>query len=160
MDNVIANSKSPDYYLLKAEISEYLADQTQKEDNIKNYKEGVDNLNYGVMYNVHNAILLAEEYGQYDTAIALAEIEISNRPTPQSYDLKAYILYLKGEYKQALNLINAHVVDKTFEPVANLHIAQIYKANGLLDKMEVLKEELMDSDYELGPLTAVKVQNL
>ena len=160
MNNVIANSKSPDYYLLKAEISEYLEDQTQKEDNLKNYQEVADNPNYGVMYNVHNAILLAEEYKQFDKAMALAEIEINNRPTPQSYDLKAYILYLKGEYQQALNLVNAHVADKTFEPVANLHIAQIYKANGLLNKMETLKEELIESDYELGPLTAVKVQNL
>ncbi|WP_109853598.1 cell surface protein [Aquimarina sp. AU58] len=160
MDAVIETHQSPDYYLLKAEIAEFQNNKKNKHQNIAAYQEAVDDHRYGDMYNAYNALLLAEEHQEFDKALQIAEREIANRPTPETYDLKAYILTLKGDYKQALEIAQEHIIDKTFEPEANYHIAEIYKANGLLDKVKSIKEELLESSYELGPVLSKSIKEL
>lgn len=160
LDAVTKDYQSPDYFLLKAEIAEYKNDDEAKEANLKKYLSTANNIKYGDMYNTHNALVLAEEYQEYEQALKLAEEEIMNRPTPQSYDLKAHILNLKGNHIEALGIAKKHIINKTFEPVANLHIAQIYKANDLSEKASLIVEELIESSYELGPLTFQKIADL
>ncbi|WP_108803676.1 tetratricopeptide repeat protein [Aquimarina sp. Aq107] len=160
LDAVMSDYQSPDYFLLKAEIAGFQKNDTVKKINLIKYYNSVKDNRYGIMYNTHTALLLAEEYGEYDKALVIAEEEIQNRPTPQSYDLKAYILNLKGDHKEALTIAENYIVHKTFEPLANLHIAQIYKANNLSEKVSPIIEELMDSSYELGPVISKELMNL
>ncbi|MGY3793629.1 tetratricopeptide repeat protein [Aquimarina sp. 433] len=160
LDAITDTHQSPDYFLLKAEIEEYLTNEIAKKINLIKYSNAIKDKSYGGMYNVHTALLLAEEYEIFDKALEIADVEIENRPTPQSYDLKAYILLLKGEHKKALKIAEEFVVNKTFEPVANLHIAQIYKANNLLGKADPIFEDLRESSYELGPVMSSVITNL
>ncbi|MHA7057717.1 tetratricopeptide repeat protein [Aquimarina sp. M1] len=160
LDSVTKNYQSPDYFLLKAEIAEFKKDNVAKLINLKKYNRAVEDIRYGDMYNTYNALILAEEYQKYDQALDIAEEEIANRPTPQSYDLKAYILNLKGNHKEALDIAEKYIINKTFEPVANFHIAQIYKANNLPKKVSPIVKELRESSYELGPLTSQKIMDL
>ncbi len=53
-----------------------------------------------------------------------------------------------------------HVINKSYEPETIFHLAQIYKANGLTSKVKPLKKELLESSFELGPLTTNKVIQL
>ncbi|WP_160114612.1 hypothetical protein [Aquimarina sp. AU474] len=160
INKVLKTYQSPDYFLFKAEIVGFQDNKKAKRTNIEGYLESVKDKRYGEMYNVHNALLLAEEYQDYDKALQIAEKEIANRPTPQSYDLKAYILNLKGSYKEALHIANTYVVDQTFEPTAHLHMAQIFKSNELAERVTGLKEELLESAYELGPVTYQEIKSL
>lgn len=152
--------QSPDHFLLKAEIAEYLGNHKDKDQNLKAYFEAINDQRYGDMYNTYTALLLADEYKEYDTALQIAEKEIANRPTPQSYILKANILNLIGNHEQALKIATEFVVDKTFEPEANYQVAQIYKTNGLQDKINPIKKELIESNYELGPVLSQKILEL
>ena len=61
---------------------------------------------------------------------------------------------------EALQTIESNVEGKTSEPMALLHSAQVYKANGFSDKVRPIKEELLDATYELGPLLAAEVKTL
>ena len=160
LDAITENHQSPDYFLLKAEIAAFQKDGVSKKINLKKYEEVVNNEQYGVMYNTHNALLLAEEYQKFEAALIIAEEEIENRPTPQSYDLKAHILNLKGDHKEALAIAKKHIIHKTYEPEANYHIAEIYKANNMRKAMDPIKEELLGSGYELGPVISQKIMNL
>ena len=67
-----------------------------------------------------------QEKNSYEKALAIAQKEIKNRPTPLSYDLLAYVYYQKGDYKKALDIANTHVTNQTSEPVAQYHLADIY----------------------------------
>ncbi|WP_299245323.1 hypothetical protein [uncultured Aquimarina sp.] len=160
LDEITSNYQSPDYFLLKAEIAEFQKEDITKKVYLKMYEQAVKDERYGFMYNIHNALLLAEEYKKFDQALDIAEEEIRNRPTPQSYDLKAYILNLKGDHKKALDIAQKHLLNKTFEPEANYHIAEIYKANDMKDAIVPIKEELLESGYELGPIIFRKIQGL
>ena len=90
----------------------------------------------------------------------ISQKEIENRPTPQSYDLLAYTYQQKGDYKKALAIAEKHVANKTHEPVAQYHLAEIYKANGLYDRVVPIKKELLEASYELGPITTRAIKNL
>lgn len=153
-------NSSPDYYLLMAEIAEFKDNLTMKESNMELYLSAVKNNLYGVMYHQHLAKLYLEEFNDTLAAFSYIEKEIKNRPTPQSYDLLAWYYYKKKDFKKALEVINTHVIDKTFEPEVQYHIAEIYKANGVIDKAMSLKKELQESSFELGPLMTEKISNI
>ncbi|MDY7395278.1 cell surface protein [Aureibaculum sp. 2210JD6-5] len=160
LEAISAQHKSPDYYLLKAEIAEYQNDSEEKQQNIKAYMAAVQNKQYGDMYNKYNALLFAEELNQVDSAMQIAQKEIDNRPTPQSYDLLAWSYFHKGEAKKALEIVEQHIANKTFEPEAQYHMAAIYKANGMGEDAKKLKKELLESAYELGPVLEQNIKNL
>lgn len=160
LNTVTKNYNTPDFYLLKAEISEYMKDDVAKENYLKAYNEAVKNKDYGDMYNAYNVQLWADNNTDIDAALAISKREIVNRPTPLSYDLLAWSEFRKGNFNKALEIAEAHVVNKTFEPNALYHIAEIYKANQMLDKVKSLKKELKESAYELGPLMEIKINQL
>ncbi|AXO79839.1 cell surface protein [Olleya aquimaris] len=149
---------APDYLLFKAEIAEYENNDTAKNKYLNTYFEAIKDTSYGNMYNVYSSKILADSKNK--KAIALAKIEVQNRPTPLSYDLLAWSYFSNGNITEALNIVEKHVVGQTFEPEAQYHIAQIYKANGKLKEMALIKKELQESSYELGPLTSKIVNKL
>ena len=148
----------PDYHLLIAEIAEFKGDLKLKEIQLELYNNAVDNNLYGAMYNKYNVLLLAENFKKTEEALKIAKEEIKNRPTAQSYDLLAWSHYNQGNIKVALEVMENHVVGKTFEPEVLYHLAKIYKANGMIDMAKTLKKELLESTFELGPITAKKVK--
>ncbi|WP_242206602.1 tetratricopeptide repeat protein [Aestuariivivens insulae] len=159
--NAVSQShNSPDYHLLKAEIAEYMGDLNAKEQYLKAYTNAVKRKDYGVMYNKYNALVYAEDYNVPQEAAKIALEEIKNRPTPQSYDLLAWAYYNHGNKSEALNIMETHVVGKTFEPDVLFHLAKIYKDNGKLTEAKALKRELLESTFELGPLMAKKIKNI
>lgn len=161
LDSIQVSHTSPDYHLLKAEIYEFAGEEQKRNEELEAYWTAVQHPGYGDMYNAYNITYLAEVKEDYDAAIALAEAEVENRATPETYDLLAYAHYLAGNNEKALELMENHVINKTFEPDALFHAALIYKANGKLEKVETLKnEELLGTAYEMGPVTYEQIKSL
>ena len=160
LDAISKTNNSPSYYLLKAEIAKYMGDVKIQNDNFNAYFTAMNNKSYGNMYNKYNAILYSEDFNQIDSALHIANIEIKNRPTPQSYDLLAWAYYNHGDEKEALKIMEYHVVDKTYEPHTLYHLAEVYKANGKVKEAKKLKTELQKSTFELGPIVTEKMSNI
>ena len=160
LDAISKTNNAPSYYLLKAEIAKYMGDIKAKNDNLNAYFAAINNKAYGNMYNKYNAILYSEDLNQIQSALNIANIEIKNRPTPQSYDLLAWAYYNHGDEKEALKIMEDHVVDKTFEPHTLYHLAEVYKANGKEKEAKKIKEELQKSTFELGPIVALKIKEI
>ena len=160
LNSITAAYNAPDYYLLKAEIAEFQGYLNVKDEQMASYKKAVNNKLYGDMYNKYNALIYAEDNTKYDEALRIAQTEIENRPTPQSYDLLAWVYYNQGNVEKALEVMEKHVVGKTFEPDAMFHLAEIYKANRKFEEAKSLKKELIESTFELGPLMAQKIQKI
>ncbi|MBP1841577.1 tetratricopeptide repeat protein [Formosa algae] len=160
LNSVTQYHKTPDYELLKAEIAEYMNDEVSKSNHLNAYLEAVDNKKYGDMYNAYNTLVYTDDLLIFDSALTLAEKEVENRPTPHSYDLLAWTYYKKGEYKKALDIVETHVKNKSFEPSILFHVAQIYKDNGKIKEAKTLKKELLTASYELGPVTTQRIKNI
>ncbi|WP_147677592.1 tetratricopeptide repeat protein [Algibacter pacificus] len=160
LDYAVKAHQSPDYYLLQAEIAEYLKDDKMKHEQLALYKKAVSNTLYGDMYNKYNVLLFAEDDENKAKALEIALTEITNRPTPQSYDLLAWSYFNLGKYKKAMSIMEEHVVGKTSEPDVLYHLAEIYKVNKKLKKCEKVRKELDSSIFELGPIMALKINNI
>jgi tetratricopeptide (TPR) repeat protein len=160
IDNISKRHQTPDFYLLKAEIAEYENNTIAKNENLIAYFKMLDAVNYGAMYNKYNALLYADDKRTASKALEIAQIEVANRPTPDSYDLLAWSYYNLGDTKKALEIVEKYLVGKSFEPELNYHLATIYKANNRKGKIASIKEELLNSIYELGPNLEQKIINL
>ena len=160
LDSVKTYYTAPDYELLIAEIAEYNDEESTKIAAIGRYNDMVRDKNYGDMYNAYNVVVYTDEMLLPERAIEIAELEVKNRPTPQSYDLLAWSYFKKGNIKKANAIIEKHVEGQTFEPAVLYHIAEIYKAVGKTDQVSELKNELVTSLYELGPTMESKINQL
>jgi tetratricopeptide (TPR) repeat protein len=149
IDHLLANQNLPDYYLLKAEMASYQGDSVLSEEYMQQFFTLANNPLYGDMYNTHKirALVKTDPY----IALQLAQKEVDNRTTPQSYQLLALAQLASNQKQEALATITSFVAGKTSEPMALLHSAQVYKANGVLDKVIALKTTLLPASYELGP---------
>ncbi len=148
---------TPDYYLLKAQIAEFEQNITAKNENLKHYFEQLQQQDYGAMYNKYNTLLFAADQSTVQEALRIAKIEVEHRPTPDSYDLLAWSYYKSGDLAKALAISQKYVEGHTFEPLANYHLAEIYKANQLTQMVPPIKKELLQSGFELGPVIAQQV---
>lgn len=158
LDAVSANHKAPDYFLLKAEIAEFDENLSEAKKLEKMFVNVVDNKDYGGMYNTYLIDLFAKT--KPEKALKLAEEEVSNRATPETYQLLAYAQLLAGKKNEALITIEKYVSGKTFEPEATYTKALVYKANGMLERIPELKAELKEAAFELGPVLMREVEKL
>lgn len=156
------NHPSPDMHLFLADIAEYEGDFESKNEELEGYFADLNAKAdaYGDMYNSYNIELLADESSKRDAALALAQKEIENRATAQSYDLLAWAHFKNGETAKATQIMEQYVENRTSEPVALYHLAEIYSASGQEGKAKALKGELLASLYELGPNMKEKIERL
>jgi hypothetical protein len=112
------------------------------------------------MYNAYNLGLYIGETKQYDSALILAQREVDNRPTPESYSWLGYSLLKNGDKEKAMEIMNTYVYGKTFEPALLFQAAEVYKANGKDERVKELKGELIGAIYELGPGMEKQVHDL
>lgn len=160
LDSVTKTYNAPDYFLLKAEIADYMGDDLLRTKNLDQYFARVNNEMYGDMYNAYNLGLYIDETKQFDKAILLAQTEVNNRPTPESYSWLGYSYLKNGELNKAVEVMDDHVYGKTFEPALLFQAAEVYKANGEEEKVAALKGELIGALYELGPNMEKQVHDL
>ncbi|WP_010518895.1 tetratricopeptide repeat protein [Croceivirga radicis] len=160
LDAVTQNYVAPDYYLLKAEIYDFLGDEDKKAQNLDAYFNLAKNPYYGQMYAAYNVEFLLEHTKDYQKAMQLAFKEIESRPTPETYNLLAKTYLKMGEYKKALAVVEDKLVAKSYEPTILWTTAEVYKANNEFDKVQALKRELETAFYELGPNAIEPIKNL
>ncbi|MGD1946700.1 MAG: hypothetical protein ACFB0A_10690 [Croceivirga sp.] len=152
LNTITEGYEAPDYDLLKAEIHDFLGNSEGKIVSLGNYLKKVNNPNYGSMYNALSVDFFLSEAKLYKKALKLAEVEVLNRPTPASYGLLAKTLLKMGKKKEALEIVESKITDQTYEPNILFTVALVLKANGKEAKVKYLKEGLMESAYEMGPL--------
>lgn len=159
LDSITKSNESPDYYLLKSEIAEYMGNEVGKEADLDMFFMALKNPDYGNMYNAHSVDFHLNK-NDFEKALHLAFLETKERPTPASYDLLAHTYLKKGEPAIALKIVEEHILGKTFEPAILLNAAHIYKANKEFEKVQLLKKELAEATYELGPASVDEIKNL
>ena len=127
---------------------------------MNNFLTQVSNPQYGDMYGAYLVEIYASNTETSQQAIAIAQKEVENRPTPMSYDLLAHAYYGNRDYKKALSITQEHVIGKTHEPMAQFHTAQIYKALDMQSELAPIKKELLETSFELGPVTYKEIKSL
>ena len=61
IDIVSKRHQTPDFYLLKAQITEFEGNETLKNENVSAYFAMLKAINYGAMYNKYNTLIYADD---------------------------------------------------------------------------------------------------
>jgi hypothetical protein len=148
----------PDYDLLLSEIAAFEKNTQAKNNYLASFVDKVSNPAYGDMYNKYLFTIMSDELNNQSTAMAIAQKELSNRPTPQSYELYAWSLYKNGEVNEAVKIAESRIINKTFEPDALYHIGLLLKKAGNQKLAKQYLSEALESSFELGPVTTNEIK--
>ncbi len=148
----------PDYALMLSEIAAFEQNNQAKNQYLSSFVDKASNPAYGDMYNKYLFTILSDELNNHSAAMDIAQKEISNRPTPQSYELLAWTLYKNGKPAEALKIAEGRIINKTFEPDALYHIGLLLKKNGQPKLAKKYLTEALESSFELGPVTANEIK--
>jgi len=152
LDFIHSNQESPDALLMYAEIAEYEGNNTLKKEYLNEFYTKASDSKYYGMYDAELIQLAATEFGDFEVAEALIQKELENRPSPITYDLKAWVMFHKGEIEEARSILEDKVLGKTYEPVPAYHAGIILKEAGETDKANKLLEYAKEASFELGPV--------
>ena len=141
----------PDYGFLLAEIAAYENDRSASENLQARFITTVSDSRYGDMYNKYIFYLMIDENKDLAKALEIAQKEVNNRPTSQSYDLLAWAYYNIGRKKEACKIAKSFVENRNYEPDALYHLGVIYAYSGDLKKAKRFMREAAGSAFELGP---------
>jgi tetratricopeptide (TPR) repeat protein len=158
IENISMRKRMPEAHLMLAEIAEMENNETERLHQLKIFKSMVSPQGYKKMYHKYLAILEAEDFSNPEAGVEIANEEIANRPTPQSYDLLAWGYYHQKKFKQALDVVIRHIQEQTFEPESYYHMGMIYAANGYKEEARVYLIEALDSEFELGSSITKKIK--
>jgi len=148
----------PDYDLMLSEIAAFEKNNQAKNQYLASFVDKVTNPAYGDMYNKYLFTIMSDELNKPSAAMAIAQKEISNRPTPQSYELFAWSLYKNGQVAEAVKIAESRIINKTFEPDALYHIGMLLKKSGQPKLAKQYLAQALESSFELGPVTANEIQ--
>ncbi len=147
----------PDYDLLLSKIAAYEKDKTAEKELENRFLTEVSDSRYGDMYNKYVFYLMTDEERDLNKALQIAEREVTNRPTSQSYDLLAWANYKIGKKDEALKIAKAYVENKSYEPDALYHLGLIYADAGNNKKAKQFMQQAENAAFELGPGLASQV---
>ncbi|MBN8650491.1 MAG: hypothetical protein J0L67_03640 [Cytophagales bacterium] len=154
-----SRKRMPEAHLMLAEIAALENNESEKNIQLTAFVNLTDTNEYKTMYAKYLAGIYADDLAKPELSLAIAEEEIRNRPTPQSYDLKAWALLQLGRSEDALLTAYEHVQGKTFEPDAAYHLGMIYLANNLPSEAKKYLNEAIESSFELGPIITRDIKN-
>ncbi|MBP6686545.1 MAG: tetratricopeptide repeat protein [Lacibacter sp.] len=148
----------PDYDLMLSEIAAFEQNNQEKNRYLALFIDNISNPAYGDMYNKYLFTIMSDELNNQPSAMTIAQKEINNRPTPQSYELFAWSLYKNGQLDEAMKIAESRIINKTFEPDALYHIGMLLKKSGRSKLAKQYLTEALESSFELGPVTANEIK--
>lgn len=146
-----------DIDLLAYEIAAYEGKHVNEK--LKKYWSKVKNDPYGEMYNKYNFEILMD-LQSFEEAHQIALREVSNRATAQSYSMLALTTACVANPSDGMQILKEHNVLDCFEPDVLLRVAKVYKINQRKDALEILKHELLQASFELGPVKTKQILKL
>lgn len=152
------NHPIPDYDLLLAEIADFEKNIPAKEMYMSLYLKEVSNPSYGNMYNKYVFALMSDEQHNFSEALRIAQTEVSNRPTPQSYDLLAWTYYKTGHLEEANKIATSRLINQNYEPNGLFHLGVLFKYAGNKNLAKNYLKQALESSFELGPHVTAEIK--
>jgi tetratricopeptide (TPR) repeat protein len=149
---ILSGTNAPDLLLILGEMEAYEGNVEEQKKLVTQFLSTVANPDYGDMYNKYLIEVYTEEIKNFDGAEHIAQKEIINRPTPETFSWLAWVYFKKGDLEKAHTIYNNYVKGRDFEPVSLYRGAYILKAVGRKEEAKKFFEESLESSFELGPV--------
>jgi hypothetical protein len=115
---------------------------------------------YGNMYNKYLVQLYTGTLNEPAHALAIAQKEISNRATPQTYAWLAWSLFRNGQTKEAYNVYEKQVSGKALEGLELYWMGKMMKGSGKGYNARQFFKAAEKNKYDLSPAMGKDLENL
>ncbi|MDO6736585.1 lipopolysaccharide assembly protein LapB [Wenyingzhuangia sp. 2_MG-2023] len=149
--------KGVDVDLFAYEIATY--EYKEVSEKLTQYWSKVKDAKYGEMYNKYNFDILIDTKN-YKEAYQTALREVNNRPTAASYSMLALATACFKDPYEGMHILKTNQVVESYEPEVLLRVAKVYEMNERRDALEIIKQELLEASFELGPVKTNQVLKL
>jgi lipopolysaccharide biosynthesis regulator YciM len=154
---ILSTTESPDLNLNLAEIAEYKGDKPAQDKYLKTFLGKIEsNKKYGNMYNKYLVDVYLNEKLDIVKGLSIAQSEMNNRKTPETYSWLALANYKANNIATANEILNKYVLNKTKEPHA-LCIASIILSKTDKALSQKLADDCKNSYFELGPIRVTRL---
>lgn len=151
LEYVKSKTKSPDVLIQMINLSQEICDNKQEKIYALEFVEKVSSPKYGNMYNKYLIALFDGILNNNQKMLLVAENELLNRKTPQTYSWLAWALHKNNQDKKALDVYKKHISEQPLEGfelflVGKLMLSQQKKYNA-----ERYFEAANKNSYDLNP---------
>jgi predicted Zn-dependent protease len=140
-------------------LAEQKADTTLQKKYADEFINKASESIYGNMYNKY----LIEIYGtvlhDYSKALSIAEKELTNRTTPQTYAWYVWALHLNKQDDKAIAIFNQYVSGKPLEALELFYMAEVMKGVNKNYNAEQFFKAAEKNKYDLSPFKEKELQD-
>jgi tetratricopeptide (TPR) repeat protein len=144
-------TKGPETLFYLGWVAEKMHDSIAYSNYAKQFEAIVTKPVYGNMYNKYLIQLYTGILHQPAKALALAEQELNNRSTPQTYSWYAWALHENGNDKKAMEIFKQYISGKPLEALELFWIGKLMKANGKNYNANEFFKAAAKNKYDLSP---------
>jgi tetratricopeptide (TPR) repeat protein len=156
---ILSKTKMPDLHLMLADIAEFQGNKKEKENQLNIFLQEAEQPKYGAMYDKYLFTIYADKLNNPAKALAIAQTEADQRPTPEALSWLAWAYYKAGDIDKAFTTAKNYVTNKCFEPAVLFRLGVIYNAANKKDKAKEFLKESLKSSFEMGPVKTAEVKN-
>jgi tetratricopeptide (TPR) repeat protein len=156
---ILSKTKMPDLHLMLADIAEFEGNKKEKENQLNIFLQEAEQPKYGAMYDKYLFTIYADKLNNPAKALAIAQTEADQRPTPEALSWLAWAYYKAGDIDKAFTTAKNYITNKCFEPAVLFRLGVIYNAANKKDKAKEFLKESLKSSFEMGPVKTAEVKN-
>lgn len=148
---VQTRTKSPEVLLKLAQVEEQRADSMQEKKYVDQFISIVSDSAYGNMYNKYLIDLYTGFLQEPAKAVAIAEREMQNRTTAQTYSWYVWSLFKNNEREKALALYDKYVSGKPLEGLELYYMGVMMKELNKGYNADQYFKAAYNNRYDLSP---------
>lgn len=148
---VQAHQQSPDVLLKLEQVAEARGDTAKQLQYANEFVNRVNNPVYGNMYNKYLIDLYTGILHQPAKAVAIAEREINNRATPQTYAWYTWSLFCNNEKEKAQQLFKGFVSGKPLEGLELYYMGRLMQDQNKGYNAQQFYKAAYKNRYDLSP---------
>ena len=157
---VQAHTKAPDPLLKLEQAAEAGTDSSLIVRYAQSFVQAATNPVYGRMYNKYLIDIYTTVLHQPAKALALAEEELNNRPTPQVYAWLAWSLFCNNEKEKASNIFTEYVSGKPLEGPELYYMGKLMQGLNKGYNAEQFFKAAYKNRYDLSPAKAEELEKM
>ncbi len=148
---IATKTKMPDALYYLSWVAEAAKDTILQRKYAQAFVATTNTIVYGNMYNKYLIEIYTDVLHNYNEALTIAEREIANRATPQTYAWYVYCLHLAGQKNKATQVYTNFVANKPLEALDLFWIGKYMQANGKAYNAVEFFKAAAKNKYDLSP---------
>ena len=157
---VQTKTQSPEILLKMAQVEEQRGDSIAEKKYVDQFISIVSDSVYGNMYNKYVIDLYTGFLHEPSKAVTVAEREMTNRMTPQTYSWYVWSLYKNGQKDKALELYDKNVSGKPLEGLELYYMGLMMKEMNKGYNAEQYFKAAYKNRYDLSPAKQKNLEDL